>query len=56
VIARGLIQPAGSEDDCSSVLSAKLLRDADPCAVRFEVDVYERNIRALAVRELERFA
>jgi len=56
VIARCLIEPAGREDDRSSVLSAELLRDADSCAVSFEVDIYERDIRSLTSRQLERFA
>lgn len=56
MIARCLIEPAGREDDRSSVLSAELLRDADSCAVSFEVDIYERDIRSLTSRQLERFA
>ena len=43
-----LIQTSRREDDCRSVMSLELFRDADACAGDFEIDVYERNVRSLA--------
>jgi hypothetical protein len=51
-----LIETTCREDNCSSVMSAELFRDADARAGDFEIDVYERNVRSLAARQLERGA
>ena len=51
-----LIETTRSEDNCRSVMSVELFRDSDARAGDFEIDVYERNVRSLAARQIERVA
>jgi hypothetical protein len=44
------------KDDCSAVLRAQLLCHADAGTGFFEIDVYERHVRALAARQFQRLA